>query len=274
MFELEPPADDGLVIPKVGEWSAHKHYFLRRYIDVFTTGMKNRGWSGLHYIDLFASAGIEQLKSDGSLEWGSPLIAAQAPNQFARLHLCELKQRRFDALAKRIERFPQPTAPQLIRGDANVAVHEITQAIPEGTLSLAFLDPTGLHLHFETLRVLASANRRIDLVIFFPDHLDALRNWKINLEQPDSNLDRVLGTGEWRSRAEGISKARWGEMLRKLYQQQIRTLGYESFDVERISIPTGQPLYVLMFASKHERGGDFWRKIAGKKPSGQRSFDW
>ena len=56
MFELPSPKDDDLYIPTVGEWSRDKHYFLMRYIDAFTTSMKNKKWQGLHYIDLFAGA--------------------------------------------------------------------------------------------------------------------------------------------------------------------------------------------------------------------------
>ena len=115
MLELRTPSDDGLYISKVGLWSIHKHYFLRRYIDVFTTGMKDRGWKGLHYIDLFAGPGIEKIKTTGALEWGSPLIAAQARFSFAQLHLCELKKNKFTALEKRLASFPQPEQPQLIR---------------------------------------------------------------------------------------------------------------------------------------------------------------
>jgi hypothetical protein len=46
----------------VGPWSAAKHHFLRRYIDAFTTAMRAKGWRGLNYIDLFASAGIERIE--------------------------------------------------------------------------------------------------------------------------------------------------------------------------------------------------------------------
>jgi hypothetical protein len=31
-------------------------------------------------------------------------------------------------------------------------------------------------------------------------------------------------------------------------------------------------LYTLVYASKHERGLDFWDKIAHKEPSGQRTL--
>ena len=37
MFDLPEPQDDGLFTPVVGPWSQHKHHFLRRYIDAFTT---------------------------------------------------------------------------------------------------------------------------------------------------------------------------------------------------------------------------------------------
>jgi three-Cys-motif partner protein len=273
MLALDPPVDDGLLIPEVGPWSADKHYFLRRYIDVFTTGMKSRGWKGLHYIDLFASAGIERLKSDGSLHWASPLIAAQAPNRFTRLHICEINKRRFQALEKRIARVAQPQTPRLINDDANHAVHEIIDNLPARALSLAFLDPTGLHLHFGTLRALAQ--RRVDLIIFWPDHLDALRNWEALYKgKPDSNLTKVLDTDSWEDELRTKPQSRWAESLRLIYEKQIATLGYVAFDHERITLPNGRHLYMLLFCSKHERGGEFWKKIAKKKPGGQQTFEF
>ena len=89
MHELPVPEDDGLLTPEVGDWSRDKHHFLWRYLNAFTTAMRNKAWAGLHYIDLFAGAGIERLKGSGELDWGSPLLAAQAKHPFAQLHLCE-----------------------------------------------------------------------------------------------------------------------------------------------------------------------------------------
>src|SRR3982751_3527906 len=112
MINLPVPEDDGLYTPKVGPWSADKHHFLRRYIDAFTTAMRKKKWSSLHYIDLFASAGIERIEN-GPLDWGSPLIAAQAPHRFSRLHCTELSKRSFEALSARIARITQPQSPQV-----------------------------------------------------------------------------------------------------------------------------------------------------------------
>jgi three-Cys-motif partner protein len=135
MFQLAPPDDDGLFIPEVGPWSANKHHFLRRYIDAFMVAMRQKRWHGLHYVDLFAGAGIERIKGDG-LDWGSPLIAAQAPHRFNQLHLCEKNLKAIEALDQRISRFPQPKAPQVLRGDANTLISEIIREIPAGCLTL------------------------------------------------------------------------------------------------------------------------------------------
>ena len=270
MFELKPPEDDGLYIEEVGAWSADNHHFLRRYIDAFTTAMKSKPWHGLHYVDLFAGAGIEKLRGN-RLDWGSPLIAAQAPNRFTRMHLCELDDEKFTALSNRIGRFKQPDEPQLLNEDANGAISQIIEELPMGSLTLAFIDPYGLHLHFETLRELGQ--RRADLLIFFPDHLDALRNWEnVYRGQPDSNLSKVLGTTTWHERMMARPRDQWAHELTQVYVEQIKSLGYVHFDYERIALKRGQPLYRLIFCSKHEAGARIWRRVATKKPGGQWTF--
>lgn len=272
MFKLEPPKDDGLLISKVGEWSKDKHYYLMRYIDAFTSAMKNKGWAGLHYIDLFAGAGIECLAKSKRLEWGSPLIAAKAPYPFTRLHLCEIKSDKYEALAIRVKKFC-PDA-QIIHGDANEKVHEILKEIPRNTLSLAFLDPFGLHLDYETLRSLA--DKRSDLIIFFPDHLDASRNWlKYYWDNPNSNLDACLGQGaNWRDELSNCPPDRYVDKFRDIYINQLSKLGYTEFGEARINMTNNRPLYRLIFCSKSSIASKIWCGISSKKPNGQRTFDF
>jgi three-Cys-motif partner protein len=272
MFELPPPNDDGFYIQSVGEWSQYKHYFLTRYIYAFTTSMSNKRWKGLHYIDLFAGAGIERLKTSRRLDWGSPLIAAQAPRKFYRLHLCEKNKRKYNALKSRISVI-RPDS-QLLDGDANEKISEIIKEIPQGSLSLAFLDPYGLHLDYETLKVLSMI--RADLIIFFPDHLDALRNWEHNyLDNPNSNLDHCLGYGtDWRSLLNDAPAQQRAEVLRNLYIGQLRDkLGYTEFEYERISYKK-HPLYILIFCARHKLAVQLWRRTSGKKPNGQLTFNF
>ncbi len=268
MFNLNTPQNDGLIIPTVGEQSKDKHYFLLRYIDAFTTSMKNKKWEGLHYIDLFAGAGIERLEDSNTLDWQSSLIAAQSPHPFTRLHLCESNKNKYEALCQRIAKF-RPDS-QILQGDANEKVTEILDAIPSKTLSLAFLDPFGLHLDYDTLQKLA--RRRVDFIIFFPDHLDALRNWERNyFGKPNSNLDRCLGKGaNWREIIDKTPQNQLAEQLKKLYVSQIKNLGYSHIEYQRITLKNGHPLYLLLFCSQSPLAAKLWRNISQKQPDGQR----
>lgn len=273
MFDLSPPQDDGLCIPEVPEHSKYKHHFVRRYMDVFTIAMKNKNWAGLHYIDLFAGAGIEKLRTSHQLDWGSPMMAAKVPHPFTKLHLCEDDPEKYSALKTRINQ-ARPDS-QVLHGDAKEKILDIIGNIPDRTLSLAFLDPYGLHLSLDTLKILAQ--KRTDLIVFFPDRLDALRNWAAYyLDNPDSNLDRCLGsTANWRSRLNETPSDQHAQILRDMYIEQMqKELGYTNFDFERISTVRGQPLYYLIFCSHSEIGAHLWRKIAVKKPNGQRTFEY
>ncbi len=231
-------------------------------------------WRHLHYIDLFAGAGVVTLRESRKLSWGSPLIAAQADTPFDNLHYCERSRNKYEALHVRVGRVRSGSGDQILQGDANEKVHEIVGAIPTTkTLSLAFLDPCGLHLDYETLRRISSI--RSDLIVYFPDRVDFLRNWRLNYyDPPRSNPDRVLGTGaDWRSIFKEKPRSSWAEALRKLYVAQIRKLGYTCFEYERI-FAKKLPIYQLIFCSCHPLGADLWRRVAKKKPDDQQTFDF
>ncbi len=265
-FPLEPPNEDGLPTLSVGRWAADKHHFLRRYIDAFTRAMKNKPWNGIHYVELFAGPGVVREKDSGRLFWGSPLIAAQAPTAFTRLHFCERVKENAHALRTRLQRLPQPEAPQVWEGDANELVHLIIEWIPRRALTLCFLDPYGLHLDYETVHILS--NIRSDLVIFFPDHVDALRNWEIYEVQYDSRLTRFLGRKDWPERLKKSSPERHADILQYLYYEQLQKLGYDCSEEERILGPRG-PLYKLLFFSRSTEAARIWRGTSQKRPGGQ-----
>jgi len=162
---------------------------------------------------------------------------------------------------------------QLLHGDANECVREVVNAIPERSLSLAFLDPSGLHLDYNTLKALAA--RRADLIVFFPDRLDILRNWEeYYWDNPASNLDRVFGPGaDWRRVRDNTPKRRWVKAFLDQYQAQIAKLGYTEFEYEGIP-STGRRLYWLIFCSRSKVGLDIWRRTSLRKPDKQNTFDF
>lgn len=269
--DLTPPIDDGLEIPEVGPWSRDKHDILFKYMNAVTTAMKHKNWTGIHYIDLFAGAGVERERVSRQLMWGSPLLAAKLDRPFDGIHCCEKNSSKADALCSRLAKERPSSSFEVRCKDGNACVDDIISALPKRALSIAFLDPYGLHLRFDTVRSLS--NGRVDLVIYFPISVDAKRNWfKYYRETPDSNLDRFLGIEkQWLPRLEAAGPHSYSDVLRDVFYEQLKTLGYEHFDSKEVP-QTGRSFYSLIFATKHKTGLDIWKRVHRVERGGQRTL--
>ncbi len=268
----ESEQDDGLFVPEVGPWARRKYHFLGKYLNLFSTGMKNK-WPERHYIDLFAGAGFARLKDNGKIVASSAIRAARVADPFTQIHVCEKQPRRYDALIHRLSRESGAKNFRSIRGDANEVIDLILEGIPKSdALSVAFVDPFGLHFDFNTVSALA--DRRCDLIILMADNMDALRNWATYYQSnPNSNLDKFLGDSGWRSLLqEWPSDA--AKRLRDKYTSQLRRLSYEHFGVEVIKNEHDRDIYSLIYASRHKRGLDFWNKSASIEEDGQRRLSF
>lgn len=267
--------DDGLPVRESGFWAEEKLLYWHRYIDITTTAMvgKPQWAAGVCYVDLFAGPGICKIKTTNARIPGSPLIAAYAPKSFSRILLCEKIGDTISACERRLENSPAKDKYQIFPGDCNQNIGLVTDAIPKGALTVAFLDPTGLHLHFQTVQRL-SKHGPVDLLILFPDAVDILRNVEHTyFDQPESNLDKVLGANSnWRERKEQLSTAegtRVRQLFAEIYREQLQDqAGYRYFADEVIRGPSG-PLYRLVYCTKHKQGLDFWYKSLQKDSRGQ-----
>jgi three-Cys-motif partner protein len=233
--------------------------------------------SGLVYVDLFCGPGICTIEGSGKRIPGSPLIAANAPKKFSRMLLCEMQPELAAACETRLKAFGGAPPFEVFCGDCNVEIHRVTSRIPHGALTLALLDPTGLHVHMETVRVLAAAGA-VDLLVLFPDAVDVVRNVELYFKRNDSNLDLALGAGsDWRNRFLELGNAdgpRIRELFERIYREQLESVaGYAFFGNKRIAGGKG-PLYRLVYASKNERGLDFWEKSVAKALSGQMRLEF
>jgi three-Cys-motif partner protein len=168
--------------------------------------------------------------------------------------------------------------------DANVAVHEVIQALPNDTLTLAVIDPTGLHFNFDSLATL-TRNRRVDFIYLFPDGMDVRRNLDNYLAKEDSEIDEVLGTKQWRHaieqelrkypRTEDTLCPEATKIVLRVFKDQIAKLGYPhvaSGDDIRFKNSKKANLYLLVFASRNLKGHEFWQKIQVIEASGQRKM--
>lgn len=264
--------EDGLTIPEVGKWARRKYHFLGRYLDLFSTGMKNK-WPERHYLDLFASAGLARLRDSGEIVYSSAMLAARVKDSFTGIHCCEQDARLAEALSARLARLRSTSTYRVLRGDANARIQELLAAIPaQRALSIAFVDPFGLHFDFKTAEALAT--RRCDLIVLLADNMDALRNWaRYYLNNLDSPLDRFLGEPGWRElfAAQGSGLA---ARLRDRYVERLQSLDYKHFGFQRVENSNKSDIYTLLFASRSDVGLRFWNAAASKDEGGQQKLPW
>lgn len=222
--------DDRLPVREAGSWTLDKLYFWHRYIEITTQALgKHPSWpQGLIYVDLFGGPGICLEKTSHLRAPGSALVASQAMKPFRRIIVCEQDAETADACRARLSRLSRATDFVVLQGDCNALVHDVVALIPTGALTLAFVDPTGLHTNFTTIHTL-TGGRAVDLLILFPDSVDIVRNFEIYFETPDSNLDRVLGPAvNWRrdySQLPRHDSLALREYFAEVYKRQLRISG-------------------------------------------------
>jgi three-Cys-motif partner protein len=266
--------DDGLPTRPARYWTEDKLYFWNTYIHITTAAMVGKpAWSsGLVYVDLFGGPGVCTLRS-GKRVPGSPLIAAYARKPFSKIIVCERKRDFAEACRRRLAASGTHSECRVFAGDCNSLIDQVVPLIPDRALTLGFIDPTGLHAKFDTIRRLSSG-RRLDLLLLFADRQDIVRNVELyDLQGPGSNLDQVLGPhSDWRDHWRQLrarTPSNICELFARIYKRQLEChLAYKVFAEESM------PVYRLIFASKHRQGLDFWKKATRRYAGGQRRFPW
>jgi three-Cys-motif partner protein len=270
--------DDGLPVREdVGIWTEQKLFFWNRYIDITTRAMVGSPkWpAGLVYVDLFAGPGICKLRESGRRILGSTLIAAHAPKPFRAILAAELESDLADALSTRLKNSPAASVAKVFPGSCDKSIDRIVQHIPERCLTLGFIDPENLNIDFETVEKL-SACGQVDLLILFADMMDLVRNVDGYEARQPSVLDRMMGSqSRWRERwAQLVNRSHYNicRLFADEYQTQLRNrLGYRAFG-EKVMESSNGPIYRLIFASKNDKGLEFWDKVTRKDLGGQMDF--
>lgn len=267
-------ADDGLPTRAVGAWSEDKLFVWHKYIQLTTMAMagQHRFPAGLFYVDLFGGPGICTVRDTAKRLPGSPLIASWAAKPFVHQFIVEADPLLADACTKRLAAAGASMRSTVYASRCEDVVGDISRRIPRDALTLALIDPEAVNVDFSTIAKLAGAGR-VDLLVLFADAIDAVRNLGPLLDGTDDRLDRMMGPGsDWREAVRSLPN--WEannlrEALSAAFIRQIKSqLGYAEADVKIIEGPHG-PLYRLVYASKHVRGLDFWRKVDHRDRSGQ-----
>jgi three-Cys-motif partner protein len=167
------------------------------------------------------------------------------------------------------------------KGDCNTLVDEVLNRVSSRSLCLAFIDPEGFEVDFETLAKLAK--KRIDLLYLFASGIGVRRNLKNALSAPNSRLDKWWGEKDWRD----LPVARWAagkyseEPPEKILQtfvsefrKKVGNAGFQFQDEEVLpfSNTKNAQMYHLLFFSHNRAGLTIWNNIKKIAPGGQRSL--
>ncbi len=263
---------DGLPVLEVADHAKEKEFAIERIVGIFNAGMQ-RKWSRRYYIDLFAGPGVCHIRGTTTEIDGSPMLAAKSKAKFTDYFLADKNSETLDALEQRITKLalPDQTRVHYYNDDADAVVEKILGDLPpaESSLGLAVLDPWGWDFSFDAIANL-SHERRLDLVVNFPIGY-IKRNWEKELPQ----LDRFMnGAGYKRRFQDAMRRQSPGErparVLLDSYSDELKNIGYSSIrDNVVVDNSRHLTLYCLIFASKHERGVDFWDKVTNRQQSGQ-----
>ncbi len=262
-------ASDGLPAREVGLWSEEKLFYIDRYVDIFSTGMKNK-WSRRVYVDLFSGPGRCVIKDTGREVDGSALLALNAKSPFSDLYLNDYDPEVTTALQRRVAGSEGRVTIRTL--DCNAAARDAVDALElnrKGTIGLAVIDPTAFQISLDSIAALTQG-RPVDLIVTL---MTGFLKRFIDDPSYEPHLDPFFGSRDWRSMVELKLE---GEKItfRKLldfYEQQLRKLGYTHVDDDvRILNSNEATIYHLVFASKHPRGAEFFKKISQLKFSGQK----
>lgn len=248
---------DGLPARDSGSWIHTKHKLLAYYADLFATGMKHY-WASRVYLELFSGPGKCFVRENHAEELGSPLKVIE--HEFTKFIFAEKNVAAANALAQRLENYPNSTRAEVWCGDCADAIDQFQ--IPKNSLTFAFIDPTGIgHAPFSLIEKLHKKTR-CDLLINVQHGMGIKMNLHQYTEDADeqSALTRFLGNDSWKKLPRNNPRDFFRGVL-ELYKIQLEALGFAHIGREvLISNSKNTPLYLLLFASKHPRGKDFWEK--------------
>ena len=262
-------AKDGLPIRESGSWIDEKHRTLVYFANIFAKSMKPTAhkpkWAHRVYLELFSGPGRCRVRETGREEDGSPLKVID--QEFTRFIFIDMNTAAARALEQRLAAHPNADKVEIWNGDCADAVQKLT--IESGALTLAFIDPTGIaHAPFRLIQTLRQKTR-CDLLI----NVQHAMGIKMNMHQytPDSDADCALtlflGDDTWKGLLGRAPKEFFLEYL-KMYRAKLAAAGFKHSDNQvMINMSNRIPLYLLLFASGHPRGQEFWDKaVSGSDP--------
>lgn len=266
-----------LTIDEIGPWTEVKLEIIKEYAKPYTTILTKKSFFCV-YIDAFAGAGVNISKATGDFIPGSPLNALLVKPPFRHHYWIDLDSQKADNLKKIVGDRPDVTIEE---GDCNVFLKE--RVFPnvryeDYRRALCFLDPYGLHLHWDVIEA-AGEMKSIEIFLNFPV-MDMNRNalWR-NPERVDQiQLDRMnafWGDDSWRNAIYRTNSNLFGWLekvedanaaIAKAFRKRLKTVAGFKHVPEPLPMrnKSGSTLYYLFFASHKPVAQKIVKDIFGK----------
>lgn len=272
---------------EVGPWAKEKLEALERYLDYYTTRLKNQRWRTI-YVDAFAGGGHAKVRRRPAETapqfsfWdeeppapevdefvsGSPRRALELANPFDSYIFIDADASRVSMLNQLRAEFAGRRRITVREGDADREVAWVLSFEPTKTQhrGVAFLDPFGAHLSWDTVLGLARTEV-FEVIVNFPLHMCLNRlmtrnpgeirpTWRAQLDAflpPDwynqayETVHGILGA-EVRKRDDALDR------LLQWYREELRkAFGFVS-EPRLIRNTQGGPLYYLLWAGPNAAG--------------------
>jgi three-Cys-motif partner protein len=260
-------ASDGKPAILLGPWAIEKLYYFKQYCEIFSTGMKNK-WGHRIYIDLFSGPGICITRDTGIEHYGSPIISLNCKTPFT--HYCFVDENKdfIETLKDRTKDYQYNKT--FINEDCNYAIDELLTKLPKtNAIFFTFVDPYNFEIEFDSIKRLAE-KRHMDLLITF--HIG---NLKRSIHRPSQKMTKFFPPLDWERlyRASSGGDRIHERILLSEYEAGLKQLGYKYFDDFILTHNIrNAPLYYLIFATKNERGKEFYSDISMRSRAGQRRW--
>lgn len=267
----------------VGPWAAQKLDALQSYLEAYCIALSKQGFRRV-YIDAFAGSPVARIRSkDIEIEpnaffeeevdaqaqeefvLGSPFRALQARPGFHEYHFFDLDESRAIQLGETLGVRPDV---HISVGDCNPLIRQLAPSLSGRSVrGVAFLDPYGAHLEWDTLKALADTGT-MEVIINFPVAMAINRLITKSGDIPEgwsSQLTACFGTDEWRSISYDTEVDLFGDpviskspnasdRLLDLYMRRLKTIFPHVSSPRLIKNTRNSPLYYLIWAGPHPLG--------------------
>ena len=276
--------EKGRPSPKIGgSWTIEKLNILERYLDAYSTALKNQPFD-LMYIDAFAGTGLIELpdrNDDADIHAfvsGSAERAIRIDKKpFDKLIFVEKNQKRYEDLQSLRVSHPARNI-EVNNSEANSFLRNLDEDWPKWR-GVLFLDPFATEVEWSTIETIAGFNA-LDTWILFP--LSAVARMLPTSKAPENielkwaeRLTRVFGDETWRGLYQespqgelfgsaGVERKPGVDGLLSIYKRNLEGLfGKRSLQNSRtLKNSRNSPLFEFLFCVGHPSGIKLATRIA------------